>query len=81
MNDTEKDVVINVYYSDLKYTVLKQIAKMSLIDLISNLGGLLGLFVGISFLTLIEIIEVCFEMIFHYFKKFFRNNKNEIFYI
>ncbi len=75
-NDMDKSVYINVYYSDLKYTIMKQIPKMSLIDLISNLGGLLGLFVGISFLTFIEIIQICLEMIFHIISnKNYKKNK------
>ena len=78
-NDTDKIVSINVFYSDFKFTIIKQIPKMSLIDLISNLGGLLGLFVGISFLTFIEIIQICFEMIFHIFSN--RKAHNNIIHI
>jgi len=32
-------------------------------DLISNIGGNLGLFIGISFLNLVELIELIIEII------------------
>ena len=40
---------VTVYYEDLSYTMISQTAKTNLIDLISNCGGLLGLFIGTSF--------------------------------
>ena len=40
---------INVFYDDLRYTKISQIAKMSFKDLMSNIGGTLGLYLGISF--------------------------------
>ena len=44
-------VSFNVFYSILDYTVIDQIPKMSVLDLISNIGGNLGLFISISFLS------------------------------
>ena len=38
-------------------------------SLISNIGGILGLFLGISFLTTIEIFEVLLEILFINFRK------------
>jgi hypothetical protein len=35
-----------------------------LIDLISNIGGILGLFLGVSFLSIIELIELFLEILF-----------------
>ncbi len=47
----------SVYYSELKYTRMKQIPKMVLVDLISAIGGTLGLFIGGSIMSLIELLE------------------------
>jgi hypothetical protein len=58
---------INVYYQDLKYTLISQQPKIELFGLISNLGGILGLFIGFSFISLLEIIEVLAELIYIYF--------------
>lgn len=51
----------NVYYKDLKYTFISQQAKMKIFDLISNIGGLFGLFLGMGLLSFVEIIEIILE--------------------
>ncbi len=57
-----------VYYKDLKYTLITQQPRMDLFDLISSIAGILGLFIGFSFITCLEIFEVIFEVIFTYLK-------------
>jgi len=59
--------LINVYYENLKYTLISQQPKIELFGLISNLGGILGLFIGFSFISLLEIIEALAELIYVYF--------------
>ena len=61
------------HFKNLEYTSIEQLAKMSLSDLISNIGGNLGLFIGISFLSFAEIIEILIEVLI------FLINKNKIF--
>jgi hypothetical protein len=60
---------IRVYYDDLKYTLIKQQPKIELFGLISNVGGTLGLFLGFSFISLLEIFEVLAELVFIKFEK------------
>jgi hypothetical protein len=60
---------IYVFYEDLKYTLISQQPKLQFIDLISNIGGSLGLFVGISFISFLELFEILVEIIFIYFEK------------
>jgi hypothetical protein len=55
---------IYVYYRNLKYTSITQQAKMKWAQLISNLGGYLSLFVGLSFVSLLEITEIFMEIVF-----------------
>jgi len=62
------------YYSTLQYTLITQQPKMLSFDLISNIGGTLGLFVGISFLSLFELTEILLEIFFSLFKRL-RGNK------
>ncbi len=70
-------LAIFIYYSSLEYTYSNQIAKMNTFDLISNLGGLLGLFIGMSFVNIIEIIEITFELINHFlYRKYSNKNKS-----
>jgi len=63
-NETSENFVFfTVYYESLQYTVIDQIAQMNEFDLISNIGGNLGLFIGISFLSFAELIELFVEII------------------
>ena len=46
---------------------------MLFFDMLSNVGGTLGLFVGLSFVSLFEILEIIIEIIFSVFTKM-KNN-------
>ena len=54
---------LNIYFSSMKYTEIRQTPKMNIIDLKSNLGGALGIFLGFSVFSLIEILEVIVKVI------------------
>ena len=75
LNNISKDdlMLINVYYPKLEYISVEQMAKTEFFDLISNIGGTFGLFLGFSFFTLVEIIEIIFELLneFIIWKKIF----------
>ena len=45
---------------------------MNQFDLVSSVGGTLGLFIGLSFFTLVEMIEIIFELVGNYFATKFR---------
>jgi len=66
-----KDNYVNIaiYYPTKQYTLITQSPKMQLFDLVSSIGGILGLFIGFSFLTLIEFIDIIFKIIFCYITK------------
>lgn len=55
--------LVNIYYDEIKYTVMEESPAMEIIDLIANVGGTLGLFLGVSFLSFAEIAELIFEII------------------
>lgn len=57
-------LVVTVYYEELSYTIITQSPKIDLLSLVSNIGGLLGLFIGTSFLSFAEIVEMVFEVVF-----------------
>jgi hypothetical protein len=56
-------ILINVYYPKLEYISVEQMAKTEFFDLVSNIGGTFGLFLGLSFFTFVEIIEIIFELL------------------
>ena len=67
-------LAVNVYYEELVYTKFTQLPKMTILDLISNIGGILGLFIGMSFLSFAEIISIMIKIaIFSFESKKFKN--------
>jgi hypothetical protein len=62
-------ISIDIYYENLEYTSINQLPKMDIIDLISNIGSNLSLFIGISFLSFAEIIEIIGEILIILFEK------------
>ena len=66
--ESSNSTQISVYYDDLKYTFLSENPKVEFVGLVSNIGGSLGLFLGISFFSFVELFEVLAEFIFIYFE-------------
>ena len=64
----ESVVSMNVFYNSLSYTIVTESPKIDLV-LLSNVGGSLGLFMGVSFLSLAEIFVLVFEIFFFSSKK------------
>ncbi len=67
-------VFVSISYAKKSYDLIKQIPKMKAFDLVSSVGGTLSLFIGISFLTFVELIEILFEIAIIYLNKF-KNKK------
>jgi len=57
---------IAVFYDSLKYTKISQTPKTSLSALISNLGGSIGLFLDLSFMSVCRAIEFFLGIIFKF---------------
>ena len=60
---------IFIYFNHLTYTQISQQPQISLWNLISSIGGLFGLFMGLSFLSLIDFFETLIEIIFILFER------------
>ncbi|XP_033762756.1 amiloride-sensitive sodium channel subunit beta-like [Pecten maximus] len=60
---------INIYYEDLNFEFLSEEPEYELMNLLSDIGGSLGLFLGASVLSLGEIIEILVELIYFILKK------------
>ena len=56
--------MFNVYYDELEYTLIRQQPKIEPFGLISNIGWTLGLFIGFSFISILELIEIVAELVF-----------------
>ena len=74
LNNTDYDELrksvarVNIYYENMKQTIITEEIKTKPSDLISNAGGLLGLFLGLSFLSFAEFIEIILKIIIILFK-------------
>ena len=57
-------VSLSIFYESLAYTLSTESPQMDIVALLGNIGGTLGLFLGVSLLHLCEVIEVIIEIIF-----------------
>jgi len=65
-NVSNETIEFYAFYRNLRFLTITEMPKMSWTDLIANVGGYFGLFVGISFVTLFEIAELIFLIIYHF---------------
>jgi hypothetical protein len=56
-------VSLEVAYESTQSEVYSQQATLSFVDMISNVGGQTGLWIGISFLSLMEVTEMIYRLI------------------
>ncbi len=61
---------VNINYNQLYFTQIKEIQKITIIDLATNIGGAMGLFMGLSFLSFFEIVELLVEISFLILEKY-----------
>ena len=54
---------LNVFYPEMQYTLITETPQISLTGLMSSLGGSLGMFLGFSVFSFVEVIELFAEMI------------------
>ena len=71
-------LAFNVYYLGLSYTEISTLPKITPIDFICGLGGNVGLFIGASFLTLVELVEAVGFIIYCVYIYFFQNKIAQI---
>ncbi|KAE8630081.1 hypothetical protein XENTR_v10000684 [Xenopus tropicalis] len=53
-------VYIDIKYHEMNYKIMKQQKALTASELLSNIGGQLGLFCGASMITIIEVLEYLF---------------------
>jgi len=59
----KKAIAMNLFYPHLKYEVINELQKTTIIDLLASIGGTLGLFLGMSILHVIKITEKIVQML------------------
>lgn len=73
---------VNIYYSDIAFTSIREIPAKAIEQLVGDLGGILGICLGASLLSFIELIEIVLQVTFIYAKlkkkQFSRSANNKI---
>jgi hypothetical protein len=54
--------MFDVYYNSLSYTEIVEVPVYTIVNLISNIGGSLGLLLGMSLLSFLEFFEILFDI-------------------
>jgi len=79
-NSTLNYAHVDIFYRELKYTKFSEIPKIEVFSFISEIGGILGLFIGCSFVSLFEIAELLIEIFFSLISKNKPTDEHEITY-
>lgn len=57
----ESTLKVNIFYDDLVFTTSIEVPAVRIEDELANIGGHLGLFLGMSVLSIVELFELFFE--------------------
>ncbi len=70
---------IVLFYERLQDVLITESPKIQIVNLISNIGGVIGLFLGLSFASFVELIEICYFILdTFYFENKCKNLFNKI---
>uniref|UniRef100_A0A914DFG0 Glycoside hydrolase 35 catalytic domain-containing protein n=1 Tax=Acrobeloides nanus TaxID=290746 RepID=A0A914DFG0_9BILA len=73
-------VTINVFYRELTYALFQQSQSITITTLLSNIGGNMGMFLGMSLLSIIEVLMYFYKLVWIFISRSRRNymtQKNE----
>ncbi|CAH1787528.1 unnamed protein product [Owenia fusiformis] len=59
----ENFIRLNVYFKDLETKIIRQEPDFALGSMISEIGGSLGIFIGVSIITIAEVFILCLSII------------------
>ncbi|XP_017337741.1 acid-sensing ion channel 4-B [Ictalurus punctatus] len=68
-------LVLDVYFEALNYETIEQKKAYDIAGLLGDIGGQMGLFIGASVLTILEILDYIYEVIKYRIKRLLRPQK------
>jgi hypothetical protein len=69
-SETKESVAkVEISFAQMRTFVISEEKKVEFFDMISSVGGTLGLFLGLSFLSLVEFVEILVQAILIRFEK------------
>ena len=54
---------VNIFYDSLSYTQITESVSMNGVSLLAAIGGFMGMFLGMSLMTLVEILEIFLRIV------------------
>ena len=54
---------VNIHFKELSETIIKERPVYEVVNILSNIGGLLGLYLGFSVLTILEVVDFGFDFL------------------
>jgi hypothetical protein len=70
-DEIEAFIGLNIFYDEIQFIQMTQQPSVTFPELLGNVGGTLGLFIGISFLSFLEVLEILIEISYLTFKSYF----------
>ncbi|XP_059163594.1 amiloride-sensitive sodium channel subunit beta-like [Physella acuta] len=62
-NLTNYFIKLVIYYDDLNYEIITEVPEYELFQLLSDVGGTIGLWIGLSLLSLFEVLQLLAEVV------------------
>ena len=60
---------VNIYYDSLSYTLITESIGMNMVSLVAAIGGFMGMFLGMSLMTLVELLEIFLRIVLNRIQK------------
>ncbi len=67
-----------ISFDEMKETYINEEVKTEVFDLISSVGGFLGLFLGFSSFSLIEIVEIILKILIFFFNLLVKKRRSQV---
>jgi hypothetical protein len=71
----ESTLAVNIYFEDLSYTLIEEVPARTIEQFVADIGGFMGLCIGNSILSFVELIELFLQIIYTRNYRCFRNKK------
>uniref|UniRef100_A0A3P9PHB3 Acid-sensing (proton-gated) ion channel family member 4a n=1 Tax=Poecilia reticulata TaxID=8081 RepID=A0A3P9PHB3_POERE len=76
-SEIDNFLVLDIFFEALNYETIEQKKAYDVAGLLGDIGGQMGLFIGASILTVLEILDYIYELMKHRLQRLLRPQKEE----